>query len=219
MKKFGTWVLDHLKLVVTILVFGITAIVMGVYLISSYGAYQGYVKEFDKADLEKRSQQAALPLATEIVKSYSSPYGKKLSFNADELNVQTSQEEYLIGDYVDLTTSGGKITSSLSLEEASFVDIVITVQTEYSVTEGDDEIYGVKDLLSNMQVVVNGETMDDVVDLPGQNWYKLVLSGFAIPEGSVNVSISSASGKNKMMPQIKNITFYSSAALSIAEVE
>ena len=219
MKKFGTWVLDHLKLVTTIVVFGVTAIIMAVYLIASYGAYQGYAKEFDKNDLEKRSQQAAQSLATEIVKSYSSPYGKKLSFNADDLNVQTSQEEYLIGDYIDLTTSCGKITTSLSLEQASFVDIVVTVQTEYSVTEGDDEVYGVKDLLSNMQVVVNGETMDDVVDLPGQNWYKLAITGFALPEGDVNVTISSVSGKNKMMPQIKNVTFYSSAALSIVEAE
>ena len=218
MKKIGYWVLDHLKIVVGVLVFGIAFIVIGVVMLSSYSSYQTYVKNFDKNDLEQRSQNAALPLATEIVDKYNSSYGKKRSFNADALDVTTTQQEYLIDDYIDLTTSGGKISVSLSLEKKSFVDIVCTISSEYKKKENDEDVYGIKDLLSNIGFVVNGEVMDDVVDLPnsgeGQEWHKLVMSGFALPEGKVNVTISSLSGKNAMMPQFKNITFYSSEVLS-----
>ena len=221
MKKIGNWVLDHLKLVVGILVFGITAIIIGSVMLSSYASYQAYARNFDKNDLEQRSQNAALPLATEIADKYSSPYGKKRSFNADELDVTTSKEEYLTDGYVDLTTTGGKISINLSLEKKSFVDIVFTISSEYKITEDGEDVYGVKDLLSNVGFVVNGEVMDDVVDLPnsgnGPEWHKLVMSGFALPEGKVNVTISSMSGKNAMMPQFKNITFYSSEVLSIVE--
>ena len=221
MKKISNWVLDHLKLVVGILVFGITFIIIGIVMLSSYSSYQAYAKNFDKNDLEQRSQNAALPLATDIVTKYSSPYGKKRSFNAGDLDVTTSQEEYLVDDYVDLTTSGGKIAIALSLEKKSFVDIVVTLSSEYKTKVDGEDVYGITDLLSNIGFVVNGEVMDDVVDLPnggnGPEWYKLVMSGFALPEGKVNVTISSTSGKNAMMPQIKNITFYSSETLSIVE--
>lgn len=214
MKKVINWVLDHLKLVFTLVVVVVTAIVVTVVMTSSYNSYKSYVKEFDANDLEVRSQQAAQPIATDIAKSYSSPYGKKLSFDASELTVETTQEEYLIGDYIDLTEKGGTVSVALELQEKSFVDVVFTIYTDYKVAgEDGEDVYGIEDVLSNISVTVNGEQMDDVVALPGQAWYKLSLSGFALPEGDVNVTFASVSGKNAMMPQLKNITFFSSERL------
>lgn len=225
MKKLGSWVLDHLKLVFTILTFGITLIVIGLVMLTSYTSYKAYEKKFNQNDLDIRSLSPAQPTSIEIADKFKSQFKKRFTFEAgmDELKVTTSQEEYLIGDYIDLTTSGGTISTSLELEEKSFVDIVFTLSSEYKVTEEDGDVYGVKDLLSNSGFVVNGEAMEEVINLensgPGQEWHQLVMSGFALPAGPVNVTISSASGKAAMMPQLKSITFYSSKPLSLPSEE
>ena len=225
MKKFGSWVLDHLKLVFTILTFGITLIVIGLVMLTSYTSYKAYEKKFNQNDLDIRSLSPAQPTSIEIADKFKSQFKKRFTFEAgmDELKVTTSQEEYLTGDYIDLTTSGGTISTSLELEEKAFVDIVFTLSSEYKVTEEDGDVYGVKDLLSNSGFVVNGEAMEEVINLensgPGQEWHQLVMSGFALPAGPVNVTISSASGKAAMMPQLKSITFYSSKPLSLPSEE
>ena len=225
MKKFGSWVLDHLKLVFTILTFGITLIVIGLVMLTSYTSYKAYEKKFNQNDLDIRSLSPAQPTSIEIADKFKSQFKKRFTFEAgmEELKVTTSQQEYLIGDYIDLTTSGGTISTSLELEEKSFVDIVFTLSSEYKVTEEDGDVYGVKDLLSNSGFVVNGEAMEEVINLensgPGQEWHQLVMSGFALPAGPVNVTISSASGKAAMMPQLKSITFYSSKPLSLPSEE
>ena len=225
MKKFGSWVLDHLKLVFTILTFGITLIVIGLVMLTSYTSYKAYEKKFNQNDLDIRSLSPAQPTSIEIADKFKSQFKKRFTFEAgmEELKVTTSQEEYLTGDYIDLTTSGGTISTSLELEEKAFVDIVFTLSSEYKVTEEDGDVYGVKDLLSNSGFVVNGEAMEEVINLensgPGQEWHQLVMSGFALPAGPVNVTISSASGKAAMMPQLKSITFYSSKPLSLPSEE
>lgn len=225
MKKFGSWVLDHLKLVFTILTFGITLIVIGLVMLTSYTSYKAYEKKFAQNDLDIRSLSPAQPTSIEIADKFKSQFKKRFTFEAgmEELKVTTSQEEYLTGDYIDLTTSGGTISTSLELEEKAFVDIVFTLSSEYKVTEEDGDVYGVKDLLSNAGFVVNGEAMEEVINLensgPGQEWHQLVMSGFALPAGPVNVTISSASGKAAMMPQLKSITFYASQPLSMPAQE
>ena len=225
MKKFGSWVLDHLKLVFTILTFGITLIVIGLVMLTSYTSYKAYEKKFNQNDLDIRSLSPAQPTSIEIADKFKSQFKKRFTFEAgmEELKVTTSQEEYLTGDYIDLTTSGGTISTSLELEEKAFVDIVFTLSSEYKVTEEDGDVYGVKDLLSNSGFVVNGEAMEEVINLensgPGQEWHQLVMSGFALPAGPVNVTISSASGKAAMMPQLKSITFYASQPLSMPAQE
>ena len=223
MKKFATWVLDHLKLVFTILTFGIALIVVGIVMISSYTSYKAYEANFRQNDLDTRSLSAAQPASTELVESFKSQFGNKYSFNADDLTVTASTEDYLVDDYIDLTQTGGTISAAVTIEKKAFVDIVFTISSEYKTTGEDGDVYGVKDLLSNIGIVVNGERMEDVVDLPnsgsGPEWYQLVMADFAIPEGKVEVTISSTSGKNAMMPQLKGITFYSSQKLSLYEAE
>lgn len=225
MKKFGSWILDHLKLVFTILTFTITLVVVGVVMLVSYTSYKAYEANFNENDLITRSLQPAQPTATEFAENFKSKYGKKYIFNAgdEDLKVTTTQQEYLEEDYIDLTTNGGSITANLEIKEKAFVDIVFTISSSYKVTEDGEDKYGVKDLLSNVGFVVNGEAMEDVVDLEnsgdGIEWHQLVMSGFAIPAGPINVTISNASGKIAMMPQLKSIAFYASQPLSLPEAE
>ena len=219
MNKFITWILDHLKLVVTIVVFTVTLIVIGLYMLTSYVSYQGYAARFKQNDLDIRSLSPAQPTSTEIVDKFKSENSKKYFFNAEDLKVTTSQQEYLIDDYIDLTTSGGTIEASLNLEKKAFVDIVFTISSDYKVEENGEDKYGIEDLLSKVGFVVNGERMEDVVDLPDQEWHQLVMSGFALPEGPVKVTISNESGKNAMMPKLKSINFFSSQPLSLPEAE
>lgn len=221
MKKFVNWILDHLKLVAAIVVFGVTFLIIGLVMLTSYTSYKAYENKFNESDLEVRSLSPAQPINIEIIDDYKSSFGKKLSFNADELNVTTSQAEYLVDDYIDLTQTGGSISIDLELEKKAFVDIVFTVSSEYNTTKDGEDVYGVEDLLSNARFVVNGETMEEVVALEnsgsGPEWHNLVMAKFALPEGKVSVSITSISGKNAQMPQLKNITFFSSQKLSLYE--
>ena len=220
-KGFGTWILNHLKTVLAILVFGITGVIIAVVMMNSYNSYQDYEKKFNQNDLELRSLSAAQPKRIEIEDGYKAAYANKLIFDASELNVTTSQAEYLVDDYIDLTEKGGSVSVDLSLEEKSFVDIVFTISSSYETTTGEDTEYGVKDLLSSVSFVVNGETMEDSVDLKnsgnGQEWHKLVMAGFALPAGDVSVVVKAESNKAKMMPQIQSISFYSSEVLTAIE--
>ncbi len=224
MKKVGEWFLNHLKLVLAILTFGITFIVIGVVMLNSYTSYQKYEKLFDANDLEVRSNYAAEPKRIDFEDNFKSEYKNKLSFAAADLTVETTQDSYIENDYIDLTEKGGKISTILSLEEKSFVDIEFVISSEYESKDADENtIYGVQDLLSNVNFVVNGELMEDVIDLAnegnGQEWHHLIMAGFALPVGSVNVTISAESSKAKMMPQLQSITFYSSAVLSEVSAE
>ena len=222
MKKFGTWCLNHLGLLLGIVVFGVTFAIIGVTMLNSHNAYLAYEEQFNQTDLEVRSVSAAQPKLIEMNDEFKSEYKNELSLAADELKVTTSQSEYLNGDYIDLTEKGGTISVKLSLEEKSFVDIDFEIATEYvKAASGDeDEEFGIKDLLSNVQFIVNGETMEEEgVELVEEGWHHLVMVSFALPEGEVNVQMKSNSGKNALMPQLKSMTFFSSAVLSIAEEE
>ena len=216
MKKFGNWVLNHLVLSLAIVVFGVTFIVVGSVMLHSRISYARYEKNFNQNDLDIRSLSGAQPNYIEFNDSYKSNLKKKLALSADELTVTTNQSDYLVDGYIDLGQSGGTISAKLELEEKSFVDIDFEIATEYENASGE---FGVKDLLSNVQFIVNGETMEEQVDLVESGWHHLVMVNFALPEGEVNVQIKSMSGKNALMPQLKGITFFSSAKLAVAEAE
>lgn len=219
MKKVLTWILNHLRIILALIVFPITLLVIGGIMLNSYTSYQAYEKRYDAIDLDVRSQNPAAPKKIEFEDGFKSSLKNELSFNATDMKVTTTQTEYLTGDYIDLTEKGGSIAFSLTLEEKSFVDVVFSVSSEYKTTVDDNDVYGVENLLANANFIVNGETMEDVVDLPnsgnGPEFHKLAMVGFALPAGSVNVTISSVSGKLKMMPQIQNVTFYANANLEV----
>ena len=88
MKKFGTWVLDHLKLVFTILTFGIAFLVIGIVMLSSYMGYQAYEKKFDQNDLDIRSLSPAQPTTIEINDGFKSSLKKSVVMPASLTSVQ-----------------------------------------------------------------------------------------------------------------------------------
>ena len=220
MKKLGTWLLNHLGLILGIVTFTITFAIIGFTMLGSYTSYLAYEKKFNETDLEIRSLSGAQPQFIEIQDNFKSEYKNKLVLGANDLSVSSTQEGYLVNDYIDLTEKGGKISIKLSLEEKSFVDIDFEISTEY-VKEGEDgDEFGIRDLISNAQFVVNGETMEEEdINLVNEGWHHLVMVGFALPAGAVTVDISSLSGKTALMPQLKSVTFYSSAVLKLAEEE
>ena len=226
MKKFATWCLNHLGLLLGIVVFIVTFSVIGGVMINSHNAYLAYEKKFNEADLELRSNSPAQAQFIEFDDNYKSQYKNKLELAADELKVETSQDDYIIEDYIDLTEKGGTVSAKLTLDAKSFVDIDFVISSEYKqeVTDGDEtyEEYGVKDLLNNVTFTVNGEVMEeDEINLlnsgDGPEFHHLIMAGFALPEGDVTLEIKNNSGKNALMPQIQKISFFSSEILSVVE--
>ena len=220
MKKLGTWLLNHLGIILGIVTFAVTFAVIGVVMLNSHNSYLAYEKQFNETDLEIRSLSGAQPKLIEMNDNFKSEYKNTLVLAADELKVTTSQEQYIVDDYIDLTTSGGKIETKLCLEEKSFVDIDFEIATEYKIeaTEETEEQFGIKDLISNVQFVINGETMEEEdINLVEEGFHHLVMVSFALPAGDVTVQMQSNSGKNALMPQLRGITFYSSQVLSLPE--
>lgn len=219
MKKVLTWILNHLGIILGVIVFVVTFAVIGSVMLNSKKAYDAYEKQFNQTDLEVRSVSAAQPKLIEINDAFKSEYKNKLELGIDELNVQTTQDEYDMGGYIDLTEKGGSISVKLELQEKSFVDIDFEIATEYvkEASGDDEEVPGIQDLLSNVQFIVNGETMEEEgIMLDNDSWHHLLMISFALPEGDVTVEMKSTSGKNALMPQLKGISFYSSAVLSLA---
>ena len=218
MKKLGTWLLNHLGLVLGIVTFAVTFAVIGVVMLNSHNSYLAYEKQFNETDLEIRSLSGAQPTLIEMNDNFKSEYKNKLVLGADELKVTTTQDEYLVDDYIDLTAKGGKISVNLTLEEKSFVDIDFEIATEYSASYNGEEEFGIKDLISSVQFVVNGETMEEEgVELVEEGFHHLLMVSFALPAGDVTVEMSNLSGKSALMPLVRGITFFSSQVLSIAE--
>ena len=222
MKKLGTWLLNHLGLVLGIVTFAVTFAVIGVVMLNSHNAYLAYERQFNETDLEIRSLSGAQPKSIEFADDFKSEYKNRLDIPAEDLTVSTSQESFLSDDgYIDLTEKGGKVSVKLSLEEKSFVDIDFEIATEYvkkATSEEEEDEFGIKDLISNVQFVVNGETMEEEdINLVEEGFHHLLMVSFALPAGDVSVEMSSMSGKNALMPFLKGITFFSSQVLSVAE--
>ena len=223
MKKVINWILNHFVLVGGLLTLVIILGVIGGMMLNSHLSYQAYEKRYDAMDLDVRSAAPAAPGYIEFDNQFKSRYPNSLTLTAQELTVTTSQEEYIVNDYIDLTTSGGKISVKLSLEEKSFVDIDFEVATEYitpAASEEDEDEFGIKDLISNVKFTINGENMEEKgVDLVNKGFNHLIMARFALPAGDVTVEMESLSGKAALMPQLKGIAFYSTQQLSIAAEE
>lgn len=233
MKKVGTWLLNNLKWIFALVVVAVTAIVVANTMLGSYNDYKAYESTYYENDLEVRSNAPANPLSIEIdddfasydanlnVTSTKSRYANKQTVSVEDLKVTTTQAEYIVEDYIDLTEKGGTIALAMTLEEKSFVDIDFVISSVRETKVDDEVTYGVKDLLANVDFIVNGETMEETVDLENSSsdpeWHHLVMSGFALPAGDVTVTIKSKSSKAAMMPQLRNISLFSSKVLSLAE--
>lgn len=205
------WILNHLRLLAALVVFGLTFIIVGVVMLNSYTSYQSYEKKYYQNDLDMRSITAAAPKVVEINDNFKSQYKTTLTTYADDMKVTTSQAGYAAkeddGKY--LPSINGSISVALNLEAKSFVDIDFVINSDAT-----------ENLLGNVNIKVNGSLIEDdsVVlnkDAEGIEWRHLVMSNFALPEGDLTVEIASV--KNKKAPDLKSITFYANAALSLAQ--
>ena len=116
MKKIGTWILNHAVLVLAIFTFGITLIVIGGVMLNSRLSYDAYEERYNENDLAVRSLSPAQPTNIEILDNFKSKQKKKLEFGAEDLKVTSSQQEYIVDDYIYLTQAGGEIFLALLLE-------------------------------------------------------------------------------------------------------
>ena len=179
------WILNHLKIVAAILVFGITFIIVGVVMLVSYNSYKDYEKKYYANDLEVRSALAAAPKMVAVNDTYKGKY--QYTYSA------------LAADY----NNEGTITLDLYLDAKSFADIEIVVNGKYT-----------NNLLSNMAVKVNDSLVeDDTVEfgtkpLEGEEAkveeHRVVFSNFALPEGDFKIEISKL--KNVEVNQINVFT-------------
>ena len=186
------WILNHLKIVAAILVFGITAVIIGAVMISSYTSYKNYEKKYYENDLEMRSALAAAPKMVEVNDEYKTKYKNTFTANANDYNNE------------------GTISLALYLDAKSFADIEIVVNGKYTTN-----------LLANMSVKVNDSLVeDDTVEFgtkpeEGQEaeneQHHVVFSNFALPEGDFTIEISKV--KNA---EIEEINVFTSAKVALA---
>ena len=187
-EKKENWFLRHMRLTAAIAIFGVTFIVIGCVMLSSYTSYKNYEKTYYANDLAVRSASAAAPKVVEINNNYKSQYKKKVVADGDKV-----------------TLNENKISLVLELKENSFADIDVVFT--YEATE---------DLLSNMNIKVNDSLVEeDGVVVKEEGQHHLVMSGFALPEGALKMEIEGI--KNKTMPEIQSVTFYTNAVASFAE--
>ena len=187
------WILNHLKIVAAILVFGITAVIIGAVMIGSYTSYKNYEKKYYENDLEMRSALAAAPKMVAVNDEYKTKYKNTFTANAGDYNTDDT------------------ISLALYLDNKSFADIELVVNGKYTTN-----------LLANMSIKVNDSLVeDDSVEFGTKpeegeeaevEEHHLVLSNFALPEGDFKIEISKL--KNA---EIGNINVYTSAKVALAE--
>ena len=185
------WILKHFKISLAVLMFGVTAIVVTIVMVSSYTSYKSYEKTYYANDLEVRSASAAAPKTIAINDKFKSQYKKSVKAEASEY------------------ATDGNVAVNLELAEKSFADI--DVYFNYGATEN---------LLANMNIKVNDSLIQQdnlKLDIEGEEteWHHLVMSNFALPEGEFKIQIEGI--KNKEMPEIGNIAIFTSAQVSFAE--
>lgn len=215
MKKFINWVINHQKSALAIVTFGVTLIVIGVTMLTSYTSFKAYEKRHDEADLAFRSEQSPSAKSVQVKSSYKSKYGNKLVLNAEDLTVTTEEEYDETGYIPSLSTKGGKIDFTFSIEEKSFVDLDLVIRNPLAEKDNGDPT-PLEGLLSVVKFSVRGTMMEDEVTLEDNDWCHLVFSGFALAEGDINVSLETLSGKFNYMPDVKSITVYSSVKATLA---
>lgn len=201
MKKVTTFILNNLRWLSAIVVFGITLIVIGANMLGSYNNYKAYEKRYNENDLAVRSAAAAAAQKVEINNNFSSKLKNHLEITADEMVTAPAQE---VNDGY-IASFQGKIDIVIDLDDKSFVDL------EFVVRVSDD----VEDLFANVNFRVNDSLMEDEVTLPGGNFEHLVLFGFALPEGKTTISVEAKNNKLAAMPDVESITFHSNAGASI----
>ena len=228
--------LNHLVIILGVVVFAITFAVIGSVMYNSYKSYKLYEEKYYQNDLDTRSLSPANPTRIEFeddfvtfnddgsLKKTKSTYKNHLTTWAENLTVKTTQDENFVkgssvfDSYIPTLTKGGSISVYLYIEEKSFMDIDFVISSEYSIETEDGTKYGVEDLLNNVNFVINGVAMEESINLVnsgnGVEWHHLVMGGFALPAGHVTIEIQNVNNKGGFMPEVRNISVFTSAVAS-----
>ena len=190
-EKKENWFIRHMRLTAAIAIFGVTFIVIGAVMLTSFGQYKAQEKKYYQQDLETRSALPAEPKNAEINDNYKSKY-KIVNFIEED-------------NHPDVD---GKFIVNMEIKAKSFMDIDIIFNSESTT-----------DLLSLMNIKVNDSLIEEsglVVDRDGDGeaeWHHLIMSDFALPAGEFKLEIAPIA--KKTMPDIQKITFYTSADANI----
>ena len=92
--KEENFFLKHMRLVTAVVMFGITAIVIGAVMISSYTGFKKQEDAYYKNDLETRSAVAAAPKIVEINDSFKSKYNVKLVSEETEVHANLQAKSF-----------------------------------------------------------------------------------------------------------------------------
>ena len=240
MKKVLTWILNHLVLILGVVVLAVTAAVIGSVMYNSYRSYKAYEEKYYQNDLDLRSLSPADPTRIDFeddfvtynddgsIKNTKSTYKNQLTAWAKDMNVKTTQEEKFVqgssvlDSYIPTLEKGGSISINLLIEEKSFMDLDFVISSEYSKETDEGTKYGVDELLNNVSFVINGVTMEEEINLSnsgnGIEWHHLVMAGFALPEGHVTIEIKNNSNKGNLMPEVRNISIFTSAVATFDNI-
>ena len=230
--KKSNFILDHLKIIVGALIGVIMVIVCGLVMLNSYNQFKKDDQAYNDNDLLVRSGVEAAPKKIAIndqfasykddgsIKSTKSNLKNKMSAFADELvtDVDVDLEgSGKLGTYIPNTV--GSVSLNLTVDKTTFVDIDFVISSGYAgATTFDTE-----DILGQVNFKVNNNTIEgnNIVlknDSEGEvEFHHLVMTGFAIPEGDLKISVNAISGKTAYMPNIRNISVFADATIAQAE--
>ena len=233
MKKVLTWILNHLKLVVAVTTAVVTLIVVGCVMLASNAAYKANVKKYDENDLRVRSALEASPRTMRInddfakynekgVTSTKSTTKNKFTAFADELIIDTNcslDGEGKLDTCVVTGSSGGEVALNLTVDKTTFVDIDFVIATTYFDELKKDET---SDILDKVSITVNNATVEGsvrYVKTIESNYHHLVMTGFAIPAGDLNIKFKTTSATGDAVTGIRNISVFADATIATSTAE
>ena len=226
------WILNHLKIVVAAVAVVVMLVVCGLVMLNSYNSFKVADDKYNENDLLVRSTVEAAPKKVAIddkfasykddgaIKSTKSTLKNKLSAFADQLATDTDVElegEGKLGTYIPNTV--GSVSLNLKISKTSFVDIDFVISSGYA----NQDKFDTEDILSQVNFKVNNNTIEGGnIILKNESegaaeFHHLVMTGFAIAEGDLKISINAISGKTAYMPLVRNISVFANANLAIAE--
>ena len=229
MYKFGTWILNHLKIVVGITTAVVMLIVCGAVIGTSYLSYVKANKAYDENDLLVRSTVEAAPKKIAInddfvsykddgaVKAKKSKLRNNMTAWAEELVADADVEgEGKLGSYVSNTATS--VEYNLTVDATTFVDIDFVISSGYS----NNDKFDTEDILDKVSFKVNNNKIEGgSITLKNEEgdveFHHLVMTGFAIAEGDLKISVNAVSGKTAYMPFVRNISVFANANLAVAE--
>ncbi len=223
------FILNHLKIIVASVAVFVMLLVCGLVVLTSYNSFKKADQAYNENDLLVRSTVEPAPKKIAIndkfvsyndngsVKSKKSSLKNNMTGWADELVADADVEgEGKLGSYIP--GSATSVEFNVTVSETSFVDIDFVISSGYA----SDTTFNTEDILAQVNFKVNNNTIEGgnitLVNESGDaEFHHLVMTGFAIAQGDLKISVNAISGKLAYMPLVRNISVFANAQLALAE--